>query len=85
MTQPDRAQQAAAGPGARERHAQRRRERGLAAERVSSQLEALSTEEQRLAQAVNALIAEREGQRLGLGQPGAANHIARSVVAHHLR
>ena len=36
-----------------------RRERGLAAERVSSQLEALSTEEQRLAQAVNALIAER--------------------------
>ncbi|MFZ9713656.1 MAG: chromosome segregation protein SMC [Vulcanococcus sp.] len=36
-----------------------RRERGLAAERVSSQLEALSGEEQRLAQAVNALIAER--------------------------
>ena len=36
-----------------------RRERGLAAERVSSQLEALTAEEQRLAQAVNALIAER--------------------------
>jgi len=36
-----------------------RRERGLAAERVSSQLQALGGEEQRLAQAVNALIAER--------------------------
>ena len=36
-----------------------RRERGLAAERVTSQLEALSGEEQRLLQAVNALLAER--------------------------
>ena len=36
-----------------------RRERGLAAERVNSQLQALGGEEQRLAQAVNALIAER--------------------------
>ena len=36
-----------------------RRERGLAAERVSSQLQALGGEEQRLAQAVNALISER--------------------------
>ena len=36
-----------------------RRERGLAAERVASQLEALAGEEQRLAQAVNALVAER--------------------------
>ena len=36
-----------------------RRERGLAAERVNSQLEALAQEEQRLVQAVNALLAER--------------------------
>jgi len=36
-----------------------RRERGLAAERVNSQLEALATDEQRLVQAVNALVAER--------------------------
>jgi chromosome segregation protein len=36
-----------------------RRERGLAAERVSSQLQALASDEQRLAQAVNALVAER--------------------------
>jgi chromosome segregation protein len=36
-----------------------RRERGLAAERVASQLQALAGEEQRLAQAVNALVAER--------------------------
>jgi chromosome segregation protein len=36
-----------------------RRERGLAAERVNSQLEALSGDEQRLAQAVKALLAER--------------------------
>ncbi|MFZ9850821.1 MAG: chromosome segregation protein SMC, partial [Vulcanococcus sp.] len=36
-----------------------RRERGLAAERVASQLEALAGEEQRLALAVNALVAER--------------------------
>ena len=36
-----------------------RRERGLAAERVASQLQALGGEEQRLVQAVNALVAER--------------------------
>ncbi len=36
-----------------------RRERGLAAERVTSQLQALTGEEQRLVQAVNALVAER--------------------------
>ena len=36
-----------------------RRERGLAAERLNSQLEALASEEQRLIQAVNALLAER--------------------------
>jgi chromosome segregation protein len=36
-----------------------RRERGLAAERVASQLQALGADEQRLAQAVNALVAER--------------------------
>ena len=36
-----------------------RRERGLAAERVASQLQALTGEEQRLVQAVNALVAER--------------------------
>jgi chromosome segregation protein len=36
-----------------------RRERGLAAERVASQLKALSGEEQRLVQAVKALVAER--------------------------
>jgi chromosome segregation protein len=36
-----------------------RRERGLAAERVASQLQALSGEEQRLVQAVNTLVAER--------------------------
>ena len=36
-----------------------RRERGLAAERVASQLEALGSDEQRLVQAVNALLAER--------------------------
>ena len=36
-----------------------RRERGLAAERVNSQLEALASDEQRLAQAVQALVAER--------------------------
>ncbi|MEY3964456.1 MAG: Chromosome partition protein Smc, partial [Cyanobacteriota bacterium] len=36
-----------------------RRERALAAERLSSQLEALAQEEQRLVQAVNALLAER--------------------------
>ncbi|MEB3172723.1 MAG: chromosome segregation protein SMC, partial [Cyanobacteriota bacterium] len=36
-----------------------RRERALAAERVSSQLEALASDEQRLAAAVNALVAER--------------------------
>ena len=36
-----------------------RRERGLALERVASQLQALSAEEQRLVQAVNALVAER--------------------------
>jgi chromosome segregation protein len=36
-----------------------RRERSLAAERVNSQLEALAADEQRLVQAVNALVAER--------------------------
>ena len=36
-----------------------RRERGLAAERLASQLQALSADEQRLAQAVTALVAER--------------------------
>jgi len=36
-----------------------RRERGLAAERVNSQLVALASDEQRLAQAVQALVAER--------------------------
>jgi chromosome segregation protein len=36
-----------------------RRERGLAAERVASQLQALGGEEQRLVQAVNALVTER--------------------------
>jgi len=36
-----------------------RRERGLAAERVASQLQALTGEEQRLVQAVHALVAER--------------------------
>ena len=36
-----------------------RRERGLAAERVASQLQSLTSEEQRLVQAVNALVAER--------------------------
>ncbi len=36
-----------------------RRERGLAVERVASQLQALTGEEQRLVQAVNALVAER--------------------------
>ena len=36
-----------------------RRERGLAAERLASQLEALGAEEQRLVLAVNALVAER--------------------------
>ena len=36
-----------------------RRERGLAAERLTSQLEALGAEEQRLVQAVNALVSER--------------------------
>ena len=36
-----------------------RRERGLAAERVASQLQALTSEEQRLVQAVNTLVAER--------------------------
>jgi chromosome segregation protein len=36
-----------------------RRERGLATERVTSQLQALTGEEQRLVQAVNALVAER--------------------------
>ncbi|MBM5807999.1 MAG: chromosome segregation protein SMC, partial [Cyanobacteria bacterium M_surface_10_m2_179] len=36
-----------------------RRERGLTAERVASQLQALTGEEQRLVQAVNALVAER--------------------------
>jgi chromosome segregation protein len=37
-----------------------RRDRALAAERISSQLEGLATEEQRLIAAVNALLAERE-------------------------
>lgn len=37
-----------------------RRERSLAAERVANQLQALSEEEQRLAHAVTALVAERE-------------------------
>jgi len=36
-----------------------RRERGLAAERVNSQLQAVAADEQRLVQAVNALVAER--------------------------
>ena len=36
-----------------------RRERALAAERLNSQLQALGTDEQRLVQAVNALVAER--------------------------
>ncbi|MEB3321899.1 MAG: chromosome segregation protein SMC, partial [Synechococcaceae cyanobacterium] len=45
----------------RDELAAQRRDRALAAERIGSQLEGLAEEERRLVEAVNALVAEREG------------------------